>query len=116
MSQIHNRRLYNTGEAIVEEGNEASHICIIESGSVEVWKLDVTGKKKVLGFLSKGQIFGEMAIINKSPRIATVTAIEPTVIIEINGDKLIEALKVSPPIITTLLKTLISNLRNAQSK
>ncbi len=116
MSEIHNRHLYNTGEAIVEEGQPGSHICIIESGSVEVWKLDPSGKKKVLGFLSKGQLFGEMAIINQSPRMATVTAIEATVTIEINGDRLIEALKASPPIVTTLLKMLVTNLRNAQSK
>jgi CRP-like cAMP-binding protein len=116
MSEIQNRRLYNTGEPIVEEGNPGSHICIIESGSVEVWRNDATGKRKVLGFLSKGQVFGEMSIIDQSPRTATVTAIEPTVIIEINGDRLNDALRLSPPIVTTLLKTLVSNLKNAQSK
>ncbi len=116
MSEIQNRCLYNIGDTIIEEGQPGSHICIIEKGTVEVWKKDASGKKMVLGFLSAGQIFGEMAIIHQAPRAATVTAVEPTVIININGDRLLEALSHSPPIITTLLKTLITNLKNAQSK
>lgn len=116
MSEIQSRTLYNVGEIIVEEGHPGSHICIIEKGRVEVWKNDSNGKKIVLGFLSTGQIFGEMSIIDKAPRTATITAIEPTSIINIDGDRLLDALRQSPPIITTLLKTLITNLKNAQSK
>lgn len=116
MSEIQSRCMYNAGDAIVEEGHPGSHICIIEKGKVEVWKSDSGGKKIVLGSLSAGQIFGEMSIIDKSPRAATVTAIEPTIIINIDGDKLLEALRQCPPIIATLLKTLITNLKNAQSK
>lgn len=116
MSEIQRRCLYNVGDVIVEEGRPGSHICIIESGKVEIWKNGSGGKKVVLGFLSAGQIFGEMSIIDKAPRAATVTATEPTTIINIDGDKLLEALRQSPPIITTLLKTLIKNLKNAQSK
>ena len=115
MSEIHSRRVYNTGDIIVEEGHPGSHICIIESGSVEVSKLE-NDKKNVLGFLSKGQLFGEMSIVSQAPRMATVTALEPTVIIEIDGDRLLEALKISPPIVSTLLKSLVTNLRNTQSK
>ncbi|MCE2716692.1 MAG: cyclic nucleotide-binding domain-containing protein [Pseudomonadota bacterium] len=111
MSEIQNRHLYNTGEIIVEEGQPGSHICIIEKGLVEIWKNGPDGKKIVLGFLETGQIFGEMAIIDKSPRAATVTALEPTTIINIDGDKLLEALRQSPPILTTLLKTLITNIK-----
>lgn len=116
MSEIQSRCLYNIGDIIVEEGRPGSHICIIEKGKVEVWKNDSMGKKIVLGSLSAGQIFGEMSIIDKSARAATVTATELTTIINIDEDKLLEALRQSPPIITTLLKTLITNLKKAQSK
>lgn len=115
MSDLQNRRLYNPGNAIVEEGQSGNHIYIIEKGTVEVWKRDADGNKKILGLLNAGQIFGEMAIIQKTNRTATVTAIEPTTIISIDGERLLDALKHSPPIVTTLLKTLISNLKNAQS-
>lgn len=116
MSELHNRCLYNMGDVIVEEGEPGNHIYIIEKGKVEVWKKHSDGNKKVLGFLNTGQIFGEMAIIEKTKRTATVTAIESTVIISIQGDRLLDALQKSPPIITTLIKTLIANLKNAQPK
>lgn len=113
MGEIQSRSFYNVGEIIVEEGQPGSHICIIEKGSVEVWKNGIDGKKVVLALLSAGQIFGEMSIIDKAPRAATVSAKEPTTIINIDGDKLLEALKQSPPIITTLLKTLINNIKKS---
>lgn len=116
MTEIQNRFFYNTGEIIVEEGQPGSHICIIEKGLVEIWKKGSDGKKVILGTLSAGQIFGEMSIVDHAPRAATVSAIEPTTIINIDGDKLIDALKLSPPIISTLLKALIKNLKNAQAK
>ena len=114
MSEIQDRCSYEAGAAIVKEGQLGSHIYIIEKGAVEVWKRDMDGNKKVLGFLKVGQVFGEMAIIDKTRRTATVTAIEQTVIISIEGERLLDALKQCPPIVTTLLKTLISNLKNAQ--
>lgn len=116
MSELQNRCLYNIGDVIVEEGQPGNHIYIIEKGRAEVWKKNSEGNKKTLGFLNTGQIFGEIAIIEKTKRTATVTAIEPTVIISIQGDRLLDVLQKSPPIITTLIKTLITNLKNAQSK
>ena len=114
MLELHNRRLYNIDKTIIEEGQVASHIYIIQSGSVEVSKLDENGEKKVLAILGKGRVFGEMAIISQSPRKATVTAIKPTVTVEIESDRLLEALRVSPIVVSVLLKALVYNLRNAQ--
>lgn len=45
MSDLQNRRLYNAGEAIVEEGQSGIQIYIIEKGTVEVWKRDADGKR-----------------------------------------------------------------------
>lgn len=38
------------------------------------------GRHKVLAKLGKDEIFGELAIFTKQPRVATVKAIEPTTI------------------------------------
>jgi serine/threonine protein kinase len=72
-------RTYQPGETIVLEGEAGDYSFKIISGIVEVTKM-VEGKQKVLAQLGKGEIFGELAIFTKQPRIATVKAIEPTTI------------------------------------
>ncbi len=62
-------RTYRSGEAIAEEGGSGKTFVVIESGEVVV---TVHGQE--VGRLGPGQSFGEMALIDKSARSATVTA------------------------------------------
>jgi CRP-like cAMP-binding protein len=62
-------RTYDPGEKIAEEGESGKTFVVIESGEVSV---DVHGEG--VGKLGPGDAFGEMALIDKSARSATVTA------------------------------------------
>ena len=62
-------RTYRAGEAIAEEGESGKTFVVIESGEAAV---SVHGRE--VGKLGPGQAFGEMALIDKSARSATVTA------------------------------------------
>jgi CRP-like cAMP-binding protein len=66
-------RTYRTGEAIAEEGESGKTFVVIESGDVSV---NVHGQE--VGHLGAGQAFGEMALIDKSARSATVRAVTDT--------------------------------------
>ncbi len=112
-SDLHDRHLYQAGEDIILEGQEARHLFIVESGAVEVWKW-FEGNKKSITKLGPGRIFGEMAIIDQSPRMANVSAVDNTVCIRVSEMKLREALDSCPPFVKALLKILVSNLRSAQ--
>ncbi len=74
---------YGNGEAIVQEGTSGTKMYIIVSGMVKVVK-DVNGKEIELKRLGEGDCFGELSIIDKMPRSASVVAMEPTVVIAIN--------------------------------
>lgn len=77
--QAFSTRTYLPGDTIVKEGEAGDYSFKIISGKVEVSKM-VEGKQKVLAQLGKDEIFGELAIFTKQPRIATVEAMEPTTI------------------------------------
>lgn len=61
------------GHKIIAEGEFGDKLFIIERGSCEVMKL-IKGREHVVGQLSKGAFFGEIATLYDMPRTATVTA------------------------------------------
>ncbi|NLD39104.1 MAG: cyclic nucleotide-binding domain-containing protein [Desulfatiglans sp.] len=68
-------RQYEPGEAILKEGGFDSCVFFLISGQVKVVKNDES-----LGILKRsGDVFGEMCIIDASPRSASVIAIDRTV-------------------------------------
>ncbi len=71
------RRLYNPGDIIVREGEDAYSFYLIETGSVEVFKTTPTGET-ILGRIGKDGIFGEMALVDDTKRMASVRAAELT--------------------------------------
>lgn len=77
VSEIVFERSYETGELIFEEGQPGAALFLIVSGqvSVEIMKEKFTAK---LAVLEKGAFFGELALLDESPRSASARAMEPT--------------------------------------
>jgi serine/threonine protein phosphatase PrpC len=67
---------YAVGERIIEEGTPGEHLLVVLRGKVRVHK----GEADV-SVLSPGEHLGEMALVDRSPRSASATALEPTRII-----------------------------------
>ncbi len=78
---------FPAGAVIIEEGEPATTIYWIESGEVEVVKLDERGRGRSVARLGPGQYFGELAATLGVRRTATVRAIEPTVasVLDLDG-------------------------------
>jgi CRP-like cAMP-binding protein len=68
-------RKYEPGELILEEGFFDSWIYFLVSGKVKI----VKHEEDISILQRKGDIFGEMSIINGSPRSASVYAVDKTV-------------------------------------
>jgi uncharacterized protein YhbP (UPF0306 family) len=73
------------GAVIVRQGAPADKFFIIIDGEVEVVRED-DGQQRTLATLSRGQFFGEMAILRDTPRMATVRAITPTTLFAMDRD------------------------------
>lgn len=64
---------YPHGTVIVEQGEPATSLCLILSGSVEVFEED-DELRHVLRTLTEGQFFGELGVAARQPRSASVAA------------------------------------------
>ena len=83
------RRNFMAGETIVFEGDEGDSCFLLIHGSVEVTKMDEeSGEEEKIGRLASGSYFGEMALLGLYTRTATVTALEATEALEIEGKPL----------------------------
>lgn len=68
---------------IFERGEKGSNAYIIVSGEVEVLVPDALGNDLVISRLGKGDFFGEIALIKKLPRTATVRTTHPTKLLKL---------------------------------
>ena len=106
------RRKYAPGEVIIKEGGSAVGCFIVASGEVEVIKdLDSPDRKEVLATLGPGDFFGEMAIIDDSPRSATVRAIKDTECIAITRWDFMAEVRTRPDIAIQMLPVLVKRIR-----
>ena len=70
-----------SGQSIFKKGDEGDAMYIIKSGSVRVHD-----GNHVLSRLQKGHVFGEFALFDKELRSASITAEEPTILLELGQD------------------------------
>ncbi len=109
--EIAKKHLFQKGDMLFEEGDPGNAAYIVESGSIGIQKT-VEGRTFRLATLRPGELFGEMAIIDGSPRMASAVALESSVIIEIPRDLLEEKLEEYDAFLQALIKILVTNLRN----
>lgn len=85
MFQIASYETYQDEQIIFKEGDNGDWIYVVDEGEVEISK-NVGGQRVSIETLKEGDIFGEMAYIDKQPRSATATAKGKTVVGIIDRD------------------------------
>ena len=99
------------GEAIFDEGDFGDRAYIVEDGIVEISR-KVGGEKMTLGTVEKNGIFGEMALIDESNRIASAVAAIDTILIPVPKVAVQSILANADPLLRKLVSVLVSNARS----
>ncbi len=113
VTKVMNRRLYNTGDIIFREGELGSQAFVLQSGQVRMTRRLEGGETGTLGYVEAGGLFGEMALVDNAPRMATAIAHKPCACIIIPEALLNKKLKDADPMLRVLLLMLIRMVRNA---
>lgn len=107
-----NRTVFYKGQRIFRQGTPGDTAFLIQKGSVEIYIETDEGHEKHIAYLGTNQVFGEMALIDGSPRSASARAAEDTTVVIITQAEFKRRLAEMPAFASGLIKVLIYRLRN----
>jgi CRP-like cAMP-binding protein len=104
-------KAYQKSEVIFEENASGSEMYVIHSGKVELTTRKM-GKEVTLATLGSGEFFGEMALVDSSPRTATAIAAEDnTRLVTLDQDKFLYLVGQQPAFALTIMHELCRRIR-----
>jgi len=107
-------RSFRKSEIIFEEGSAGAEMYLIHSGKVQLSLRRGRGRdrKAELAVLSPGEFFGEMALVDDSPRSATAAALEEnTQLIALDKSRFLYMVQQQPQFALSVMHTLCQRLR-----
>jgi CRP-like cAMP-binding protein len=96
-------KTFQAGEMIFSEFEPGDNFYLIQSGRVQLVKL-IGDKEKTLDILQPSEMFGEMAILENSPRSATAIALDTVKVLEFNSQNFEILMMGNPQIALKLLR------------
>jgi CRP/FNR family cyclic AMP-dependent transcriptional regulator len=103
-------RAYKAGEIIFNAGDAGSEFFVIKEGSVGIRLGDRT-----IETLGRGEVFGEMALIDAKPRSATVVAETDCVVVPLGEKQFLLMVREAPYFALGVMRVLALRLRAANA-
>lgn len=107
---------YPKNAVVLTEGEMGDSLYMIQSGKVKVFIGDEEGREIILKILGPGAFFGEMSMIDKQPRSASVTTLEPSTFQVLTHALFERCVEQEPRIATMVMQILAQRVREADRK
>ncbi len=108
-------RKVGRGTAVLNKGGTGDYLLFCLTGRLQAVDLTEDGREVGLNFLTPGNFFGELSIIDGLPRSATVVATEDSLIAMLPRAQALELIYQTPLVAERLLKHMASNIRAASN-
>src|SRR5262249_48467890 len=102
---------FQKDQLIFKAGDPGNNMQIILSGAVQTYVTDDSGDKIVVSELGKGEMFGELSLLDNQPRSASAVATEPTQTFIIDQDDLRRLFSKKPEAAFDILNVLGQRIR-----
>jgi CRP-like cAMP-binding protein len=109
--RVHDRLVFYPGDLVFAEGEEGNFAYLVQAGKIEIFKHRTDGTEHSLAMLGAGRLFGEMALIDSAPRMASARAAEQTTLVLVSNELLQKSLQKSHPLVAELIRNMANNLR-----
>lgn len=104
------RRLV-AGEVLFEEGDPSDAAYFVVSGRLLVFARDDQGTPRPLTEMGRGQVVGELGLLDRAPRSATVRALRDTTLARFSTDLFDDLVLRSPALMLHVARGLLTRLR-----
>lgn len=98
------------GKVLFKQGEKGDAAYIVNSGAIGMYR-EAQGRKIPLATVRRGELFGEMAVIDTSPRMATAFMLEDSALMVIPIDIMMDKMRRADPFIRAMIHMLMNNLR-----
>jgi CRP/FNR family transcriptional regulator, cyclic AMP receptor protein len=102
---------YQAGQQVMKEGQSGMYMYVVKTGRVYI-----TIKDKVVEQVNPGGTFGEMALVDQSPRVASATCDVYSELLTVDRAALLEAVKSQPAFAMAMLKAVVERLRHMNAQ
>lgn len=116
LSKVSGRKRAERGAFVVRAGEGTDSLYVLLAGRAKVTNTDEEGREIILAWLGPGEFFGEMGLIDGSPRSANVVAAEPCELLFLSKEAFQRCLQDNFQVAQKLMKTLVLRLREADRK
>ncbi len=99
------------GQVLFEASEPGHALYLIRRGKVKISHANLDGKEKLLAFLNPGDIFGEMSLVDESPRSARAVAVEASALFALYKQEYFLLIERFPLLAHNLARILAQRLR-----
>ena len=111
LTQASSIRVIQPGAEIFAAGDNVDGLRVVSSGQIRIWIADRDGRELTLHVAQSGDSFGEIALLDRLPRVATATALETSRCLLLPVSAVEAALSTDPTVARHLILSLCELLR-----
>ena len=105
-------RNYRQGETIFYKDDPGLLLYIVKAGQVKITTLSPEGEEVILAIFTDGDFFGELSLLDESPRSASAVAMVPTQAITLHRQDFLDFIAKHPELVSDVLAALSRRLRS----
>jgi CRP/FNR family cyclic AMP-dependent transcriptional regulator len=108
-------RTLRRGDVVFEEGAAPEHLYVVEDGRIAIASKSIDGRESVFALMERGELFGEMGLLDGLGRSAEARALETSQITEIPYLPVRQVFEENPALLWGVVALLAGRLRSMDS-
>ena len=103
---------FRRNDVLFTEGDSPDSLFVVLRGRIALVNTSTDGRESVLALMDRGDLFGEMGMLDDLPRSATARALEPSALLRIPYEPVVDLLESSPSLLWGVVRLLAGRIRN----